>query len=179
MKVLTAALLTVVTTALVVPAVAGGVETLHDADADFGSYATYEWMESKEVPAIPEIRRYLVHQIEAQLEAAGFKKVESGGDLKVGARVSTTTETSASMHYAGEVPWTVGYIWRGDRGINETSLIVDVIDAAANHAIWQGFADKTFYDQDRTNYGRLRKKIDKLISTMFHDFPPKPGSGSK
>ena len=43
------------------------------------------------------------------------------------------------------------------------------------HAIWQGVANKTFYDQDRTNYGRLRNKIDKIISKMFRDFPPKPG----
>ena len=57
-----------------------------------------------------------------------------------------------------------------------TKLIVDVVDAAANHAVWQGFAAKTFYDEDRINYDRLRSKIDKIISKMFRDFPPKPGS---
>ena len=174
MKILTVALLAVAAAALVGPAVAG-VETIHDADADFGAYATYEWMESSDVPQIVEIRHYLVEQIEAQLEAAGLKKVETGGDLKVGARVGTTIETSASMGYNEQVPWTVGYVWRGDRSINENTLIIDVVDAAANHAVWQGVANKTFYDEDRMNYGRLEKKIDKILSTMFRNFPPNPG----
>lgn len=178
MKILTIAIPVVLTTVLAVPAVAK-VETLSDPNADFGAYETYQWMESNDAPEMPDMRRYLIAQIEARLEAAGLKKVESGGDLKVGARVTTTIETSASMNYTGEVPWTVGYVARGDRSIEESSLVVDVIDAAANHAIWQGFARKTFYDQDRTDYGRLRKKIDKIVAEMFRDFPPKPKSGSR
>jgi hypothetical protein len=174
-KTLTAALLVVATFSWALPA-AAGVETLHDPDADFSAYATYEWMESSVVAQIPEIRRYLVDRIDAQLESAGLKKVETGGDLKVGIRGATSGESSATSAYVGETTWTIGYVWRGARSFTETTLIVDVVDAAANHAIWHGMATKTFYSEDRMYYDRLRKKIDKVISKMFRDFPPKPGS---
>ena len=147
---------------------------MHGANADFAAYATYEWMESNDVPQIPEIRRYLIDQIEAQLGSAGLKKVETDGDLKVGIRMGATIESTSSSAYATPETWSIGFPLRGDRSITETTMIVDVIDAAANHAIWQGFAAKTFHDQDRMDYGRLRKKVDKLVSAMFRDFPPKP-----
>jgi hypothetical protein len=147
---------------------AAGVEVSTDPRADYAAYRTYSWVEGD--PArMPQIRNHLVRRIDEQLTAAGLKRVATDGDLKVAIHVASESTYQAVGNYWNSVTWEYGFFTSDVHGSTEASLVVDLVDAAANRAIWQGRYADTLLDLD---YGKLTKKVDQVVKKMFRDFPP-------
>ena len=150
-----------------------GVEVRHDPSADFSAYRTYSWVDDGEPVRIPEIRAHLVRRIEEQLARAGLRKIDAGGDLDVMVSIIGATGMGTPGGYVKSIRWGVGVFTRDVADYAKGTLIVDIVDRAADREVWQGFAAATIVDVD---YEKLRRKIDKVTRKMFREFPPKSSS---
>lgn len=151
----------------------------YDKKADFSSYKTYSWAEG--TPAKnPLGHQRIIAGIDAQLAARGWQRVESGGDVVVIYSAATSTETQINTFESGG-PWG-GYRWGWGGyggGMSTTTvqkipvgeLIVDVADVKNKAFIWRGTASDTLSDKPEKN----QKKLEKVLSKMFKNFPPTPG----
>lgn len=149
-------------------AAAKGVEAHHDTEADFRGYSTYEWSEGG--PAyIPEIRGHLERRIDEQLQRAGLRKVSEGGDLTVVVDVVKATGGQLWGQYYKSMSWAWGFVVTDLGVLSEGTLIVTLVDAGANRAVWQGLAQGSFRDDD---YQKMRNKVDKIVRRMFRGVPP-------
>jgi len=148
----------------------------YDRSANFSSYRTYSWSEG--TPA----RNPLGHQriiagIEAQLAARGWQKVDSNPDVAVIYSAATTTETQINTFDSGGAWGGYRRGWGG--GMSTTTvekipigqLVVDMADVKNKSFIWRGTASDTLSDKPEKNH----KKLDKVLTKMFKNFPPTPG----
>ena len=153
---------------LAAPALAG-VEVEADPEADFSKYGTYELREGANAPYSPELRAFLLKQINGHLAQAGLKRVEEKGDLVVEVRVFNSFSGGLTGAYISSVTWNVGFLDARIGHVTDGTLIVGIVDPAAQRGLWQGIATKTF--GTTSDFGALRKKIEKITDKMFQDFP--------
>lgn len=150
-----------------------------DRQAQFSSYKTYSWAEG--TPAKnPLVHQRIIAGIDSQLAAKGWQKVESGSDVVVIYNAGTSTETQIHTFDSGG-PWGGwGRGWGGYGGGMSTTtvqnirigeLIVDMADVKNKSFIWRGTASDTLSDKPEKN----QKKLDKVLTKMFKNFPPLPG----
>ncbi|MCP3981171.1 MAG: DUF4136 domain-containing protein [bacterium] len=152
------------------PALAGGVDVLHDSNVDFGHYRTYSW--GKGVPAAkPENQQLLEQLIEAQLEAKGLTRVESAGDLSVVTRVMAQAEVGSTGTYHYSHNWDAGLIRADLSTVNVGTLMVDLIDRPSGEPVWRGTVRKVF--SEHPNPQKVRSKVERSVKKMFRDYPPR------
>lgn len=163
----------------VIPMLAGvglllaGIKTDFDHGADFGKYKTYSWLNAKGSNDLWTDR--IMQDVDQQLAAKGWTKVQAGGDASVSAFGRTHNEQTMNTFYDG-----LGGGWRwGGFGESMTttentpvgSLVVDIFDSGTKKLIWRGTSTDTLSEKPDKN----EKKLEHAVDDMFKHFPPSKG----
>jgi hypothetical protein len=143
-----------------------------DRQADFSGFRTYAWAKGTEGPVFLQTR--VVEAVEAELQARGYERVESGADIYV---VTHAVMDEQALIDVGEVGAAALFSGggMGTRSVNTSELdvgilVVDIFDADSKELVWRGQASATV-----TNDKEKRdKRIGKAVAKMFKKFPPKP-----
>lgn len=151
-------------------AMAQDVHTDYDKKANFSQYHTYYWAKVKTTNPLWEQR--IQDAVDKSLQAKGWQKVQSGGDVAVTAVGSTQTQQEYQTFYDGMGGWR----WRGFGDESTTtvenykvgSLVLDLYDGKSKQLIWRGTASDTLSKNPEHN----EKKLDKAVDKMFKKFPP-------
>ncbi len=149
------------------------VKTDYNHKADFSKYHTYSWIKVQTENPLWTDR--ITRAVDSELQAKGWTKVASGGDVSVAAYGSTHNERSLETWYDG---FGGGWGWRGFGGdtmattsvekIPVGTLVLDMFDSANKQLIWRGSSSDTLSDKPENN----EKKLDKSVASMFKKFPP-------
>ena len=161
-----------------VAAFAQDVRFDYDRTANFSAYRTYQWVDYKSVRAGDQlIDRDIKRAVDEQLAGKGLRRVETGGDLRVGYQTSVSQEKEFDGLGWGGPPWFGN--WGNSRVVTSTidigELAVGLFDPATKQLVWRGLASKTLNiskDPDK-NYRTLEKAMLKL----FRNYPPAAGKG--
>jgi hypothetical protein len=149
------------------------VKTDHDHNADFSKYKTYSWLKAEASDTIWADR--IRTDIDGQLQAKGWSRVESGGDAAVSAFGRVRNEQTLTTFYDGLGG---GWFWRGFGPSTATTtventpvgtLVVHIFDASTKHLIWTGTSTETLSAKPEKN----EKKLENAVEEMFNHFPPK------
>ena len=146
------------------------VRTDYDRHADFARYHSYRW--EKVQTSNPLWQQRIQEAVDKDLQAKGWERVDSGGDVALMAVGSTRDQHEYQTFYDGLGGWR----WSG-LGTETTTvqtyrigtLILDMYDASDKHLIWRGTSSDTLSDKPENN----EKKLDKSVDKMLKDFPPK------
>jgi hypothetical protein len=150
---------------------AADVKTDYSHSADFGRYHTYSWI--KVDAGNPLWVDRIQRDIDGELSAKGWMRVDSGGDAAVSAFGSTHNQQTLQTFYDG---FGGGWFWRGFGNTATTTventpvgtLVVDIFDAQTKKLIWRGSGNNTLSDKPEKN----EKKLESTVQDMFKHFPP-------
>jgi hypothetical protein len=151
---------------------AARIATDYDHSVNFAQYKTYSWIKAKAGDSLWEDR--IMREVDSQLAAKGFTKVDSGGDMAVSAFGSTQDQPRLETFYNG---FGGGWRWRGfGDGMATTTvdvtkvgtLVVDLFDAQTKKLVWRASASETLSGKPDKN----EKKLEKDVAEMFKHFPP-------
>jgi hypothetical protein len=150
------------------------VTTDYDHNADFTQYKTYAWIPSAKPAKDPLWHQRIMEDIDRQLAAKGFKKVEGEADLYV--TYEGGLKENTSLHGFGTGGRWVG----GSFSVNkvtklEGTLIVGLFAGSARQLVWRGIATETASDKPEKNIAKLQKTVEKL----FKQYPPKAANGGR
>jgi hypothetical protein len=151
------------------------VKTDYDHNARFTSYKTYSWPKVQSGDSLWDTR--LRQDVDSQLAAKGWTKVDSNGDASVSAFRSTHDHKTLQTFYDG---FGGGWRWRGfggGDGISTTTteitkvgnIVVDIFDSHSQNLLWRGVDS----DDLSSNAEKNISKLSKDINNMFKKFPPK------
>jgi hypothetical protein len=150
------------------------VKTDFDHQANFSQYKTYSWQEIKPADSLWDAR--IRNAVDAELASKGWTQVDANGDVAIVAIKTTQTEKTLQTFYDG---FGGGWRWRGfggfgdatttEQDFKEGTLVVDLYDAKTKQLIWRGSAEVAVSNKAEKN----EKNLDKGITKMFKDFPPK------
>ena len=150
------------------------VKTDYDHNANFASYKTYSWIKVQSGDSLWNDR--IKQDVDAQLAAKGWTKVDSNGDAAVSAFRSTQNQQSLETFYDG---FGGGWRWRGigGTGLSTTTtevtkvgnVVVDIFDAHTQKLLWRGKDSEDLSSNADKNIQKLQKDID----NMFKHFPQK------
>jgi hypothetical protein len=150
------------------------VTTDYDHNANFASYKTYSWIKVQSGDSLWDGR--IQQDVDTQLAAKGWTKVDSNGDAAVSAFRSTQNQQSLETFYNG---FGGGWRWRGGGGMGMSTtttevtkvgnLVVDVFDAHTHNLLWRGQDSQDL----SSNADKNIQKLQKDINSMFKHFPPK------
>ena len=87
------------------------IKTDYDHSANFGTYKTYSWLKVQSGDSLWDDR--IRQDVDAQLAAKGWTKVDSNGDASVSAFRSTQDQKTLETFYDG---FGGGWRWRGFGG---------------------------------------------------------------
>ena len=158
--------------ALVTAAVAQQVNTDYDKHLDFSQFHTYSW--GRIMTENPLWQQRIRDAVDKQLEAKGWQRVETGGDVVVTAVGAAKNQQQYQTFYNGFGP---GWRWGGFGDQATTSvvnyrvgtLVVDMYNAQNKDLIWRGTSQETVSDKPEKN----EQKLNKAVGKMFDRFPPK------
>lgn len=148
------------------------VHTDYDKKVDFSQYKSYSW--AKVHTSNPLWQDRVKDAVDSELQAKGWRKVETGGDVALTAVGSATNQQEYTTFYNGLGGWR----WRGFGPQDATTtvtnyqvgtLVLDMYDAKDHKLIWRGTASDTLSSKPEKN----EKKLEKTVSKMFDKFPPK------
>ena len=158
---------------LAVVARADRVTADHDHAVNFSEYKTFMWIQkpkSKE----PFMADRIVAAVNAQLRLKGFREVNEGADMAVGANLATEEQHEWETYYDGS-GW--GWGWDGGgwattrvRTYEVGTITVDLFDARGKKLMWQGVAT----DEVSSRPQKRTRETDKQIEKMFKKFPLGP-----
>jgi hypothetical protein len=150
------------------------VTTDYNHSADFSQYKTYSWVK---VQAPTDIwRQRITDIVDKALQAKGWNKVESGGDVALAAIVTTQQQQQLNTFYDGMGGgW--GYRGFGGMGTATTTtstyttgtFVLDMFDTKSKQLEWRGVGtDSVAGDPDKNI-----KKVQNTVNKMMKNFPPK------
>ncbi len=164
-----------------VPAIAGAlcaafaanVHTDYDHKADFSRYHTYSWLRVHPGDSLWTDR--IRADVDNQLAAKGWTRVDSGADVIVAAFGKLTEQDTLQTFYNGSPGW--GWMGWGGAGTVTTQVIperignltVDVFDGQTRRLIWRGTSSGTLSSKPEQN----DRKLEQAVAEMFDRFPPK------
>ena len=134
---------------------------------DWSKYHTFSWGEGTPVQD-PLLAQKIVAEIESQLTAKGFKKVDSDPDLVV--LYHTTTGEQKSLNWSNMGGWG-RFGGMGSAQVDTVitgQLKVDIGDAKEKKFLWRGTAAGTVSSDPQ----KLEKTLNKSVAKMFQKFPP-------
>jgi Domain of unknown function (DUF4136) len=155
------------------------VKTDYDHTANFATYKTYSWLKVQAGDSLWDDR--IKQDVDAQLAAKGWTRVDSNGDAAVSAFRSTQNQQTLDTFYNG---FGGGWGWRGfggggfgGDGFSTTTtqttkvgnVVVDVFDSHTKKLIWRGTDSQDLSSNANSNI----KKLSNDINNMFKHFPPK------
>lgn len=148
------------------------IKTDYSHSVNFNQYHTYSWLkiDAQDPLWVDRIRR----DVDAQLMAKGWMKVDSGGDAAVSAIGATHTKQTLQTFYDGLGG---GWFWGAGSDLATTNtietpvgtLMVDIFDRHSKKLIWRGTASNVLSGKVENN----EKKLQKSVQEMFKNFPPK------
>ena len=145
------------------------VTTDYDHSADFRQYHTYSWERVKAGDQLWADR--ITRDVDQQLSAKGWQKVESGGDVAVTGFGSTKEQPTLNTFYDGFGGWRWGGIGETTTTVTNTpvgTLVVDMFDSRTKHLIWRGMSTEALSSKPEKNEG----KLEGAVKDMFKKFPP-------
>jgi len=150
-----------------------------DRGTDFSKFHTYAWQPSTH-PGKGLWNQRIIDAVNTQLQAKGYKLVDSNPDLWVVYSNSIKKDQQVvGTGYNYGPAWGWGYGWGGPTTTTyqtyttkEGTLIVDIADANGHQLLWRGSATDTISDNSDKNI----KKLNSAVNKLFKNFPPKPGS---
>jgi hypothetical protein len=156
-------------------AVAADVSTDYDHHANFSHYHTYSWIGVRAGNSLWQDR--IQQAVDAQLQAKGWQRVESGGDATISAFGRVTEQDTLETFYNGFPGWG----WRGWAGMGTVTttvvpervgnLTVDIFDGNSKQLIFRGRASDAVSSHAEKN----DKRMDEAVGKMFKHFPPEKG----
>jgi Domain of unknown function (DUF4136) len=154
-------------------ALAANIVTDYDHSANFSQYKTYSWLKVQAGDSLWADR--IQQDVDAQLAAKGWTKVQSNGDATVAAFQSTQDQQTLQTFYDG---FGGGWRWRGGGGLGMSTttadvtkvgtLVVDIFQAQSKQLLWRGKER----DALTGNPGKNAEKLSKDLANMFKHFPP-------
>ena len=154
-------------------ALAADIKTDYDHAANFAQYKTYSWIKVQAEDPLWNDR--IQQDVDEQLSAKGWTKVDSGGEASVAAYGSVHKEKSLQTWYDG-----FGGGWRwggfGREGMATTttqvtpvgSLMVDIYDSSNKQLLWRGSVSGDL----SKNSDKNTKKLAGDVKDLFKKFPP-------
>lgn len=144
---------------------------------DFAQYKTYRWVEIEGAQKPDQIVDTQIRQsIEKVLASKGMTKAEGdNASLFIAYQVAIGQERQWNAYNTG------GYgAWRYGGGmstatsttINIGTIALDMYDPAKKELVWKGQASKTV--DAKASPEKRQKNIDKAMTKLLKDFPPKP-----
>ena len=135
----------------------------YDSSVDFASLETYEWLPGQKTTTEFElILKRFKNEVDAQLQAKGFRKVSNNPDFHIGIQGSSRTKAShfqSSRNYHSE-PFTY----------KEGTISLDFFDAKTGDPIWRA---KGVGEGDGSDTPQQRAKTaNKAVAKMLKHFPP-------
>ena len=157
------------------------VRSVAEPGANLSVYHTYSFVAEPGTNRggnVTPLTTFFESAITREMNARGFQRVESGGDLLVNfnARV---TEKADIQSTPGPGPY-YGYGYYGYRGSlyagPEVQTVrykvgtanIDVVDAKRKVVVWEGIAEQELTDQVMQN---PQPAIDNVVTKMFAQFP--------
>lgn len=157
----------------------------YDRSANFAAYKTYQWVE---IPggSVPDqlVDQAIMRAADEQLRQRGLTKVENNADLYIGYQVVINLEKSVSLWgtggdwgpLGGWGPWGSGGL-HSIQGQTSTVpvgiLLIDLYDIGRKQLVWRGDAIKTI--ELKTDPDKNYKNLQKVMTKLFKNYPPKPG----
>ena len=169
----TAVCLTLILIVLGVP-VRAAVSVDYAKSVDFSRFKTYRWSEPTQT-LNPELERKIHEAIDKELMAKGLAKLSGEADLTIAIRLSVQDEQREDMDIFGlPARWGAEAERAGQSGevlleVEVGRLTVDLLDGASGLDLWRGTATRVTGGKPEGS----AKLINKAISKMFKDFPPK------
>jgi hypothetical protein len=149
------------------------VKTDYDHSADFNRYKTYSWISAKGSNDLWSER--IMQDVDQQLAAKGWSKVQSGGDAAVSAFGRVRNEQTMNTFYDGlGGGWRWGGFGEATTTVENTpvgSLVVDIFDSSTKKLIWRATSTDTLSEKPDKN----EKKLEHAVEEMFKHFPPTKG----
>ena len=156
----------------------------YDADTDFDSYVTFDWMPApstvtQQRQQLPLLELRLKRSFEHELQAIGYEKVDEDPDFYVA--FHTAVDRTLTRTYFNN--WRYRYPprgapWRGRPGpragvvvvdsYDVGSLILDVIDADTEELVWRGVATGFPYGGGTPD----RDEAEATARAILEGFPP-------
>lgn len=141
----------------------------YDRSANFNTYKTYQWVESKAGRASDQLMdQNIKRAVDEQLAMKGLRRVENAGELQVGYQVALDKEKQFNAFGMGPRWNAVGRV--NSSTIDIGKIVVDLFDPAKQQLVWRGDASKTLdikKDPDK-NY----KSLEKAMARLFKNYPP-------
>lgn len=149
---------------------AAHIVTDYDHSANFSRYKTYSWLKVQAGDSLWADR--IKQDVDAQLAAKGWTKVEANGDATIAAFQSTHDQQTLETFYDG---FGGGWRWRGGGGMTTTTaevtkvgtLVVDIFESQSKQLLWRG----TESDALTSNPEKNSRKLSKDLASMFKHFP--------
>ena len=151
------------------------VKTDYDHSANFASYKTYSWIKVQTGDSLWNDR--IKQDVDGQLAAKGWTKVDSNGDAAVSAFRNTQDQQTLQTFYDGFGGGGRRWSGFGGTGLATTTtevtkvgnVVVDVFDARTQNLLWHGTDSQDLSSNTDKNIQKLQKDID----NMFKHFPPR------
>jgi hypothetical protein len=151
-----------------------------DPGADFGRYRTFAFStplgtDSPQYSSM--LSTFLKDATRRELEARGYRYVESDADLLVNFYVSTkekVTSTAGPAYGAGYYGYRgMNYgVWTGYETqvsqYTEGTLNIDLVDTRQKRLVWEGVAVGRVRDEIREN---LKPAVDGVVAQIFAKYP--------
>jgi hypothetical protein len=160
-------------------------KTDFDPAADFSTYKNYIWYTGKmpdddALSANPLVKKRVIAGVDKALQAKGFVEGNaSDADFVVIVHAGNKQKTQITNYgYGGYGYGRYGMGWGGYGGYgqtdvyqyDETTLVIDIIDAKKKEMVWRGTV--TGVVQELPNQEEQQKRIDAVVDRMLSDFPP-------
>jgi hypothetical protein len=157
---------------------AASISTDYDHSANFSQYKTYSWLKVQAGDSLWADR--IQQDVDAQLAAKGWTKVDSNGNASITAFRSTQEQPTLQTFYDG---FGGGWGWRGRGGFGggglgmstttteDTkvgSIVVDIFDSQSKQLLWRGKESSDLGDNAEKN----TKALAKDMADLFKRFPP-------
>jgi hypothetical protein len=147
----------------------------YDRSINFKNYQTFKVSEENAMrPNVDPIlnnefnRKRIKNAISAQMKARGYVEADANPDLEVRffTSVKDKQETQYSNNYGYYYPRTNSYT----RSYEESTLVIDVVDAREKKLAWQGWI-KGEKDYNSRN---VEQKTWERVNNVFRNYPVKP-----
>lgn len=157
------------------------IRSEHDASVDFSRYGTFGFFSpvgTDRAGYETLLSRTLKASSRREMEARGYRYVESGGELLVNFNAQladrievtrTPIPTSEYYGYRSYVPWR-DYEVDVDQ-YKEGTLNIDVVDAQRKQLIWEGVAVGRVTEK---TYRNREAAIDGAVTEIFSTYPVPP-----
>jgi hypothetical protein len=137
----------------------------YDRGVNFASLQTYDWVPGRPTSTEYELAlKRFEHEVDAQLQAKGFRKDPGNPDFVIAIHGSKQTKIShyqsSSRHYSEPMTY------------EEGTVGLDFLDAKTNDPIWRASAVGVLgLDQSPE---QKDKDVNKIVTEMLQNFPPSP-----